>query len=206
MKQKHFIDTHKGATAFVVLLLMALYQQWHNPTAWVYLALHGSYGWLWVLKSWHFPDRQWQQPTTLWYGLVIWGGLTLYWIAPWLITSQGVMVPAWYLGMCIALYTCGVFFHFTSDMQKYISLKLRPNQLVQEGIWAYVRNPNYFGELLIYLGFGLLARHWLPLLVILLFVAVVWLPNMFKKDRSLARYPEFASYKTRTKLLIPFVL
>ncbi len=36
MKQKHFIDSHKCATAPAVLLLMAFYHQWENPTAWIY--------------------------------------------------------------------------------------------------------------------------------------------------------------------------
>jgi steroid 5-alpha reductase family enzyme len=205
MKQKHFIDSHKGATAFAVLGLMAIYDQWQNPTAWVYLALHGTYGFLWVLKSRFFPDKQWEQGTSLAYGLYIWAGLTLYWLAPWLLTSRGVMAPGWVLGLGVSLYAFGLFFHFASDMQKYISLQLRPGQLIQTGLWARCRNPNYFGELLIYLGFGLLAMHWLPLLVILLFILIVWLPNMRRKDRSLSRYPDFAAYKARTKLLLPFV-
>jgi steroid 5-alpha reductase family enzyme len=205
MKQRHFIDSHKAATGLFVLALIAIYGQWNNPTAWVYLALHGTYGLLWVLKSRIFPDKQWEQPTTLGYGLVIWAGLTLYWIAPWLITSQNVQAPPWYLGLCIAIYALGVFWHFASDMQKTMFLKLNPGHLMTDGLWSRLRNPNYFGELLIYLGFGLLARHWAPLIVILLFVLIVWLPNMRRKDRSLARYPDFASYKARSKLFLPFV-
>jgi steroid 5-alpha reductase family enzyme len=205
MKQRHFIDSHKAATGLFVLALIAIYGQWDNPTAWVYLALHGTYGLLWVLKSRIFPDKQWEQPTTLGYGLVIWAGLTLYWIAPWLITSQNVQAPPWYLGLCIAIYALGVFWHFASDMQKTMFLKLNPGHLMTDGLWSRLRNPNYFGELLIYLGFGLLARHWAPLIVILLFVLIVWLPNMRRKDRSLARYPDFASYKARSKLFLPFV-
>ena len=58
MKQKFYIDTHKGVTALFVLLLMAIFNQWQNPTAWVYLALHGTYGVCWVLKSRIFPDRR----------------------------------------------------------------------------------------------------------------------------------------------------
>ena len=42
MKFKFFVDSHKGATAFFVLAVMALFNQWSNPTAWVYLALHLS--------------------------------------------------------------------------------------------------------------------------------------------------------------------
>jgi hypothetical protein len=205
VKQSHFIDSHKGVTFLAVLILMALYDQWQNPTAWVYLALHGTYGLLWVLKSRIFPDRRWEQYTGLGFGLVIWAGLTLYWIAPWLLTSRGVRAPAWYLGLCITLYAFGVFFHFAADMQKHTALKLRPG-LITDGLFALSRNPNYFGELLIYLAFALLAVHWAPFLVIALFMAVVWVPNMLRKDRSLARYPDFEAYKRQTKLFIPFLI
>jgi steroid 5-alpha reductase family enzyme len=205
MKQRHFIDSHKAATGLFVLALIAIYDQWNNPTAWVYLALHSTYGLLWVLKSRIFPDKQWEQPTSLGYGLVIWAGLSLYWIAPWLITSQNIQALPWYLGLCIAIYAVGVFWHFASDMQKSMFLKLKPGHLMTDGLWSRLRNPNYFGELLIYLGFGLLAMHWAPLIVILLFVLIIWLPNMRRKDRSLARYPDFGSYKARSKLFLPFV-
>jgi steroid 5-alpha reductase family enzyme len=206
VKLKQFIDSHKAATAFVVLSLIIYYRQWDNPTAWVYLALHGTYGILWVLKSRIFPDRQWEQPATLVVGLSVWVILSLYWIAPWLITVQARKAPAWYLALCIAIYTFGIFFHFVSDMQKHVALELRPNRLVKEGLWRKLRNPNYFGELLVYLGFGLLAMHRLPPLALALVVAVVWVSNMLKKDRSLSRYPDYAAYKASSKWLIPLVL
>ena len=65
---------------------------------------------------------------------------------------------------------------------------------------------NYFGELLIYLGFGLLAMHWLPVLVLGLFVVVIWIPNMLRKDRSLSRYAEFEEYERRSKFFLPFLV
>lgn len=205
MKQKHFIDSHKGATAIYVLLLMLIYKQWGNYTLWVYWGLHGTYGVLWILKSKIFPDKQWEQQCSIWYGLYIWFGLSLYWIGPWLIASKNWEAPAWYIGMCVSMYVFGVFFHFSADMQKHISLQLRPGKLITSGLWARCRNPNYFGELLIYLGFSLLAMHWMPLLALALFMIIIWFPNMRKKDISLSRYPEFAAYKKQAKLLIPFV-
>lgn len=205
MRERHFIDSHKAATGLFVLLLIAIYDQWQNPTAWIYLALHGSYGILWVLKSRIFPDKGWERPTSWRYALVIWGGLTVYWVAPWLLTARGVQAPPWYLGLCVAMYALGVFLHFTADMQKYIWLRLRPGELLTNGLWAHVRNPNYFGELLIYLSFALLALHWLPLVLLAAFILVYWLPNMRRKDRSLARYPEFATYRQKSKLFIPLV-
>jgi len=202
VKQKHFIDTHKGLTPLVVLLFMALYGCWDSATAWVYLALHGTYGVLWVLKSLTFPDRSWERPTGPGYALVLWTGLSLYWIAPFLITSRGTQVAPWMLGVCTALWGLGVFWHFGADMQKHTTLELRPG-LLTTGLWSRTRNPNYLGELLIYLSFALLAEHWLPLVVLGVFLGAVWLPNMLRKDRSLARYPEFEAYARRSGLLLP---
>ena len=205
MKLKYFIDTNKAATFFVILVLMAVYDQGSNTTAWVYLALHGTYGFLWLIKSRVFPDKRWEQPTSLWFGILSWAGLSLYWIAPWLIVSQGVEAPSWYLAVCIIMYAFGIFLHFSSDMQKYVSLELRPIHLITEGFWGLIRNPNYLGELLIYSGFGLLAMHWLPVGILILWILVIWIPYMRKKDLSLSRYPGFEDYKSRTKLFLPYV-
>jgi len=90
-------------------------------------------------------------------------------------------------------------------MQKHTSLKLQPGHLITEGMFARSRNMNYLGELLIYLGFGLLAMHWLPPAIIAVALAGVWLPNMLRKDKSLARYVEFEAYRQRSKLFIPFL-
>ena len=205
MKQKYFIDSHKAVTFLVVLGLMAWFGQWDNPTAWVYLALHGTYGILWALKSRVFPDKQWEEDKGLFYGLYIWAGLSLYWIAPFIITSQNVQAPAWLLGLSVSMYTFGIFLHYAADMQKHVQLKYNPGHLIEDGLMAKTRNINYFGELLIYLGFGMLAMHWIPLAVIALYLAIIWFPNMIKKDNSLARYPGFAGYKRKSKLFIPFL-
>jgi steroid 5-alpha reductase family enzyme len=207
VKQKFWIDTHKGVTGLFVLGLIAFYHAWQSTAAWVYLAIHGSYGIMWVLKSHFFPDKQFEQKTSLAYGLFIWSGLTLYWVGPWfLISGHATPPPPWYIGMCVAMYSCGVFLHFASDMQKHMSLQHRRGTLLTDGLWRTVRNPNYFGEFLIYLAFALLAHHWAPLLVLALWIAAIWIPNMRKKDQSLSRYPEFAQYKASSKLFIPYVI
>lgn len=205
MKMKHFIDLHKGITGLVMLGLLLYYQRWDNSTAWLYLALHGGYGLLWVLKSRIFPDKQWEQVTSLPYGFLIWGGLSLYWLGGWIVMAYNVQAPGWWLAFCTLLYAIGLFFHFSADMQKHTALSLQPGHLITGGLFALSRNPNYFGELLIYAGFGLLAIHWLPILILLLWVLLYWLPQMRRKDRSLARYSTFSEYAARTKLFIPFI-
>ena len=213
LKQKYFIDTHKGATPLFILFLIFYYNQWNNVYAFLYLALHGTYGLLWISKSIIFPDKQWEQKTSIWYGLTIWAGLTLYWISPYIITSNHHFLPiivkhnmqSIYIATCLVIYILGVFLHFTSDMQKYINLKLNPGKLITTEMFEKSRNTNYLGELFIYLGFTLLARDWLPILALLLFIIIIWVPNMIKKDKSLSKYSDFSEYKKNSKRFFPYI-
>ena len=189
----------------MVLFLIYLFGRWDNSTAWIYLALHGSYGMMWVLKSMIFPDKTWDAKCSIWYGLYIWAGLTLYWISPWIIMSFNVDNHSAYNGLCITLFAMGVFFHYASDMQKHTHMKLQPSTLITDGMMARCRNTNYFGELLIYVSFALLSHHWIPFAILALFILIVWFPNMRRKDSSLSRHEGYEEYKKRTSLLIPFI-
>lgn len=77
---------------------------------------------------------------------------------------------------------------------KQLGVKDQP-QVLETKLWSVCRNPNYFGELLIYGGFNLCAMHWIPLAYLALVVVGLWLPNMRKKDASLSRFEEFKQYK-----------
>lgn len=212
VKQKHIIDAFKGATGPFVLILILAFHRLENITAWVYLALHGTYGVLWVLKSNIFGDRQWEQSLTPVRAMMLVSGLSLYWLSPLIITVYDVELAAPQIAAAIALFGFGVFFHFAADMQKHTALQQGP-RLITTGLFSRLRNPNYFGELLIYSSFSLLALEritwwigWIPAAAFASIVAVEWIPNMLRKDRSLSRYPEFAEYKKRSKLILPFIL
>ena len=189
----------------MVLLLIWYFNQWENPTAWIYLALHGSYGIMWILKSLIFPDKTWEAKCTIWYGLYIWGGLTLYWISPFIIMSNSIYNSSIYLGILVFMFSMGIFFHYAADMQKHVHLKLQPGQLIRDGLMFRCRNTNYFGELLIYLSFALMSKHWMPIAVLISFLIIIWLPNMRRKDKSLSRYLNYEEYRNRSFLLIPFI-
>ncbi|MEE3718976.1 DUF1295 domain-containing protein [Tumidithrix elongata RA019] len=201
MKIKHAIDLHKGLTTFVIVGLMIGYQNF-SLGPWVYLALHGTYGLLWLLKSRIYPDRQWEQEIPLGTGIVTFGFLLLYWLAPFILISSGSVPPLPLVSVAIALNILGVFLHYTSDAQKYYTLKYHQG-LITEGFFARCRNTNYLGEILIYLSFALLAQNWIPYAVLSAFVLAIFIPNMRKKDQSLSRYPEFEQYKAKTGLILP---
>ena len=90
-------------------------------------------------------------------------------------------------------------------MQKTLPCSSRPGELITTGMFARLRNPNYFGELLIYSGFGLLAMHWLPVVILCIWIGFIWIPRMLRKERLLAKLPGFEEYKTHSKLFIPFI-
>ncbi len=201
MKVKYTINLHKFLIFVVVLSLMAFYNNF-TLAAWVYLALHGTYGIMWLIKDSLYPDRQWEQEVPVATGIITFMLISLYWVAPFILISSGVQPSLPLTSAAIAINIMGVFLHYGSDAQKYFTLKYKKG-LITEGFFSRSRNPNYLGEILIYLSFAMLAQHWLPFLILGIFTAIIFVPNMLKKDKSLARYPEFAAYKERSGLLLP---
>ena len=201
MKVKHFVNLHKGTTFIFVLGLMLAYQNF-TLGPWVYLALHGTYGFLWLLKDRLYPDKQWEQEVPWSMGLVGWVLVSLYWAAPFILISSRVEPPLPLVAVAIALNILGVFLHYGSDAQKYYTLKYKSG-LITEGFFARCRNTNYLGEILLYLAFAMLAMHWLPFVILGGFIAGMFIPNMRKKDQSLSRYPEFEAYQANSGLLFP---
>eukprot|EP00163_Fabomonas_tropica_P022257 TRINITY_DN3883_c0_g1_i2.p1 TRINITY_DN3883_c0_g1~~TRINITY_DN3883_c0_g1_i2.p1 ORF type:complete len:123 (-),score=28.83 TRINITY_DN3883_c0_g1_i2:331-699(-) len=121
-----------------------------------------------------------------------------------MIARDNIRCPLWQIGLSIGMFGLGVFYHFTSDMQKYVQLKLKKG-LITDGLFAKTRNPNYFGELLIYLSFTSLSRHWLPLGTLAGMIGLIWLPNMYAKDKSISRHPGWDTYKANSAFFIPYI-
>lgn len=204
------INFQKAGTFVFLGLLMAWYQN-TSTAAWVYLALHGSYGLVWILKDLAFPDANWQKRITIGGGInAFLGVLGWYWVFGWLLIS-GTSQPdyplpdaAWF-ALCITLCLLGSAIMIAADAQKFFTLRLRRG-LITDGVHRYVRHPNYLGEMMIYGSFALMVWHWLPALVL----AWVWLGlfavNMVMKEASMARYPEWADYRRRTWWLVPGIL
>lgn len=198
---RHFINAHKILTPLVILGLMAWYDSW-GSTAWIYLALHGTYCLLWMIKDASFPDRRFTAPIHPLAGIIfVFGMLGAYWAAPYIIIAHHLSAPGWLIGLSIFLTILGVFLHYVSDAQKYAILSIKSG-LITTGLFSRTRNPNYLGEMLIYLGFAILAQHWVPLLALIYWWSF-FVRNMLNKDKSMARHPEFAAWKKRTGLLFP---
>lgn len=207
------INLQKGGTFFLLGMLMWYYADKTPsataPAAWVYLAMHGSYGLAWLIKDLAFPDANWQRRITIAGGLCGFSVLVLYWSFGWLLIS-GRSQPdyplpdaAWFC-LCISLCMVGSVIMVAADAQKHFTLRLRRG-LITDGMFRYVRHPNYLGEMMLYGAFAMMVWHWFPVVVL----ASIWLglfaPNMVLKEASMSRHAEWAAYKRRSWWLIPYV-
>jgi len=206
LKLSWVINLQKGGTALFVGLLIGWFQS-RSAAAWVYLALHGTYGVCWVLKDLAFPDRSFQKRVTFG-GAFMSVALVLgpYWVAPVLLIAGRRPDPSLaFLAGVIALHTLGVAIMLASDAQKSFTLKARRG-LIEDGMFRHVRHPNYLGEMMIYGSYALLAGHWVPWLILAWIWTQLFLVNMLTKEASLSRYPAWAAYRARTGMLLPWKL
>ena len=208
------IDVHKAVTLPVLALLLWFYvQRMPEPTSaapFVYVAMHGAYGLAWLLKAVTFPDPNWQVHITLPSTVIVLVSLTLYWSIGWLLIS-GTVVPQYpfdervWLGMCVVISTMGIAIMLAADAQKYFTLRVRRG-LITDGMFRYVRHPNYLGEMMIYTGLALMVWHWYPPLLLGCIWTGLFAVNMVMKEASMSRYSEWEAYRARTWWIIPGLL
>jgi protein-S-isoprenylcysteine O-methyltransferase Ste14 len=222
------INLHKG---FIVVAYMAMlyrvggeapfeFKQSYGPAAMILLVAHSVYGFAWITKDIFFPDTSWFRPCSLLGAALIFVyPLGVYYLPMWcLVTSNleasdpSILCPKafargdepWVLISGLCCFLIGFFYHFVGDAQKYFMLKhQKPRSLITDGMFAYVRNPNYFGEILIYTGFAIWSCNY-GVFPQFLFVWL-WLfwPNMLAKDASMSRYPEWRAWADRSWMVVP---
>jgi protein-S-isoprenylcysteine O-methyltransferase Ste14 len=214
LKFSWVINFQKAGT-FPVLGLMMLYYKDRTPAAtstaaFVYLALHGAYGLAWWIKDLAFPDPNWQVRITLPASFLTALSLSVYWAFGWLLISgtSAARYPLdaglWYC-LCISVCLIGCVVMIAADAQKYFTLKLRPG-LICDGMFRYVRHPNYLGEMLIYGSLAALVWHWFPAAALACIWGELFAVNMILKEASLSRHPGWSEYKRRSWWLLPGLL
>ena len=207
LKFSWVINFQKTGTFFYILLLMNYYQNF-SLAACVYLALHGMYGFCWMLKHFAFPDRSWEKKVTIGGGLMAFVlVLGLYWVFPYLLIS-GILGPdqkmasLTVLTAAISVHTLGVVIMMTADCQKYFTLKYHQG-LIREGLFKYIRHPNYLGEIMLYASYAMIVQHWIPWAILAWVWIGVFLVNILQKEASMSRYPEWVEYKKQSGMLTP---
>lgn len=77
-------------------------------------------------------------------------------------------------------------------------------QLTTSGPYAYVRNPLYFGSIVIGAGFAVAARSWWIVVLIAVMFVAIYLPVIRDEERFLrGAFPEYADYCGNVPRLLP---
>lgn len=113
-----------------------------------------------------------------------------------------------FVGVVIWLF--GFYFEVVGDAQlaRFIKNPANKGKLMQSGLWAYTRHPNYFGEVTQWWGIWLVALSVPsgvfaiigPLTITFLILKVSGIPLLEKK---MEENPEFSEYKRKTSIFIP---
>ncbi len=119
-----------------------------------------------------------------------------------------------YLGL--AVWVIGFAIEVVADRQKKVFRSDAQNQgkFIRSGLWAWSRHPNYFGEIVLWIGVAIITLpvlqgwQWVtlisPIFVIFLLMRVSGVPMLEKiADDRWGGQPEYEAYKARTPVLIP---
>ena len=114
------------------------------------------------------------------------------------------------------VWVLGFATEVTADAQKsrFRADPANRGKFIHTGLWAWSRHPNYFGEIVLWIGVAIIAlpvlRGWQwvslisPVFVALLITRVSGVPMLEKKaDEKWGGQEDYEAYKARTPVLIP---
>ena len=184
-KLKYPVNFQKSLTFAFVLIMMSYYNN-YSLGCYVYLALHGSYGLIWMIKDQAMPDASFEKKTGFLTTLFTITLLAAYWVMPYLQASgQGINKPSGErIAVCTIMFAVGVVIMMVSDAQKTFTLKIKKG-LINDGLFKYCRNPNYLGEIMVYASFANATGNPTSWAIVGTVWCTLFLLRMITKDASL---------------------
>jgi len=118
----------------------------------------------------------------------------------------------WLDGVGVLVWLVGFIFEAVGDRQlaRFKADPANKGRVMDRGLWAYSRHPNYFGEFLIWWGFFLItlstpAGWWTivsPLIVTVVLLKMTGIP--LTEDNIRKSRPAYNDYIKRTSAFIPW--
>jgi steroid 5-alpha reductase family enzyme len=135
------------------------------------------------------------------------------WVAITTVTRRGLGIFA-LVGFLV--WVVGFTIEVVADIQKsrFRADPKNKGKFIKSGLWGWSRHPNYFGEILLWIGIAIIVlpvlRGWQwislisPLFVTLLITRVSGVPMLEKKaDEKWGGQEDYETYKKRTPVLVP---
>ena len=113
--KRYYVNMHKGGMFFYVSFLMWYYDN-YTIGAYMYLAMHGSYGYFWLLKDMVFPDPGFYRKVSISSFLMPFPVALIPYMMPayWMISSR-TEVSNERIFWCLMLYMFGVMLVMLTD-------------------------------------------------------------------------------------------
>jgi len=92
--------------------------------------------------------------------------------------------------------------HFT-----YTVTAIEHHELIETGIYKYIRHPGYLGQIIIFIGISTSMSNWLSILLMLIPVLFGYIYRIRTEERFMAEQlgQKYIDYQKRTKRLIPLI-
>jgi steroid 5-alpha reductase family enzyme len=111
-----------------------------------------------------------------------------------------------------ALWLTGFFFEAVGDWQlaRFKSDPANKGKVMDRGLWAYSRHPNYFGEMLIWWGIYFIAlavpgSWWTIISPIIITVVLLKITGVTLTEKTiLEKRPQYRDYIARTSAFVPW--
>ena len=164
----------------------------------------------WFLKIFLFPQRNFDQENVS--GVSIWELVKtvpmffsiLYTFPSLAILSTEENMPSPLVLFCsLILYIVGIVTLVLSEAQTSWMILHMPQKLITEGMYKWVRFPDFLGEFMMVSAFAILTRSLLTWLLLISVFSVIVIPFNLDKERALSRFAEWSQYKASTGMYLP---
>ena len=133
------------------------------------------------------------------------------------IINNKIINNDFFLHIGLSVWVIGFLIESIADFQKNNFRKKYKNKFISSGLWKYSRHPNYFGEIILWIGISIITYPTLdglqnltlitPFLIYLLLTKISGINLLEEKaEQEWGNDPSYIKYKNNTPQLIPFFL
>ncbi len=182
----------------------------------------GSFLFIRVLKA--GEDRRFREVKQKFSAFLVWWTVSALWV---FLTTANALVMIinnveynddYFLYLGLLIWIIGFSFEVIADEQKrgFRSEPSNKDKFISHGLWSISRHPNYFGEILLWMGMAIIAYPTLqgwqyltlisPIFIYLLLTRISGV-NLLEQyaEKKWGGTEDFEAYKRNTSVLFPFI-